>query len=61
MSENEGPQASNEEQSRGLHVVFGTGPVGLTVADELSRRGKRVRRTGTADARLRAEVSLGGG
>ena len=26
-----------------LHVVFGTGPVGTTLADELLARGKRVR------------------
>ena len=53
MSENDGPLASNEEQSCELHVVFGTGPVGLAVADELSRRGKRVRlvnRSGKAAA-----------
>lgn len=53
MGENNEPHASSEEQSRELHVVFGTGPVGLAVADELSRRGKRVRlvtRSGKADA-----------
>lgn len=27
----------------GLHVVFGTGPVGLAVVDELAQRGRRVR------------------
>ena len=37
----ERPEAS--EQSRELHVVFGTGPVGLAVADELSLRRRRVR------------------
>ena len=26
-----------------LHVIFGTGPVGLAVMDELLRQGKRVR------------------
>ena len=26
-----------------LHVIFGTGPVGLAVMDELVTRGKRVR------------------
>jgi nucleoside-diphosphate-sugar epimerase len=53
MSENNVPPASNKEQSRGLHVVFGTGPVGLAVADELLRRGERVRlvnRSGKAAA-----------
>jgi nucleoside-diphosphate-sugar epimerase len=38
MNENDGPRGGRE-----LHVVFGTGPVGLAVAEELSRRGRRVR------------------
>jgi len=38
MTENEGSNGGEE-----LHVVFGAGPVGLAVADELSGRGKRVR------------------
>jgi nucleoside-diphosphate-sugar epimerase len=53
----EGPEAS--EQSRELHVVFGTGPVGLAVADELSLRRRRVRlvnRSGRAVAPEGAEV-----
>jgi nucleoside-diphosphate-sugar epimerase len=29
--------------NEGLHVVFGTGPVGLAVMDELLKKGKRVR------------------
>ena len=29
--------------SRELHVIFGTGPVGTTLADELLARGKQVR------------------
>ena len=29
--------------SEGLHVVFGTGPVGLAVMDELVSEGERVR------------------
>ena len=29
--------------NEGLHVVFGTGPVGLAVMDELLSKGKRVR------------------
>ena len=32
---------NNENNER--HVVFGTGPVGLAVADELVKKGKRVR------------------
>jgi len=35
--------AENNEPGSELHVVFGAGPVGLAVADELSRRGRRVR------------------
>lgn len=45
-----------------LHVVFGTGPVGMAVMDELVRKGKRVRvvnRTGEAEAPESVEV-LGG-
>lgn len=30
-------------ESRELHVIFGTGPVGTTLADELLARGRRVR------------------
>ena len=53
MGENDEPHSSSEGQNRELHVVFGTGPVGLAVADELSRLGKRLRlvnRSGKADA-----------
>jgi hypothetical protein len=42
-----------------LHVVFGTGPVGLAVMDELVRQGKRVRmvnRSGRADVAEGVEV-----
>lgn len=54
----------NGEEPRGgkLHVVFGTGPVGLAVADELSGRGRRVRlvnRSGRAAAPEGVEV-IGG-
>ena len=45
-----------------LHVVFGTGPVGLAVMDELVSKGKRVRvvnRSGRADVAEGVEV-LGG-
>ncbi|CAN5747463.1 NAD-dependent epimerase/dehydratase family protein [soil metagenome] len=54
MTENEGSNAGAE-----LHVVFGAGPVGLAVADELSGRGKRVRivnRSGRAAAPEGVEV-----
>ena len=55
MNQNDGPRADGE-----LHVVFGTGPVGLAVADELSKRGnKRVRmvnRSGRAAAPKGVEV-----
>jgi nucleoside-diphosphate-sugar epimerase len=54
MTWNEGSNAGGE-----LHVVFGTGPVGLAVADELSRRDRRVRlvnRSGRADAADGVEV-----
>jgi hypothetical protein len=49
----------NSENSTGLHVIFGTGPVGLTLADELLARGKRVRlvnRTGKAPAPAGVEL-----
>jgi nucleoside-diphosphate-sugar epimerase len=42
-----------------LHVVFGTGPVGLAVMDDLVRKGKRVRmvnRSGRADVADGVEV-----
>ena len=42
-----------------LHVVFGTGPVGLAVIDELASKGKRVRmvnRSGRADVAEGVEV-----
>ena len=45
-----------------LHLVFGTGPVGLAVTDELLRKGKHVRmvnRSGRA-ARRRARQLVGG-
>jgi nucleoside-diphosphate-sugar epimerase len=45
-----------------LHVIFGTGPVGLAVADELVARGKRVRvvnRRGRADVATTVEVCTG--
>ena len=45
-----------------LHVVFGTGPVGLAVMRELHRQGKRVRmvnRSGTAAAPQSIEVVKG--
>lgn len=54
MAENNGPREISE-----LHVVFGAGPVGLAVADELSRRGKRVRlvnRSGRAAAPEGVEI-----
>ena len=35
--------ANDEGVTRGLHVIFGTGPLGLAVMRELVRRGKRVR------------------
>jgi nucleoside-diphosphate-sugar epimerase len=40
----------------GLHVVFGTGPVGLAVMDELVRQGRRVRMVNRSG---RAEVAEG--
>ncbi|QIN82195.1 NAD(P)H-binding protein [Rubrobacter tropicus] len=43
----------------GLHVIFGTGPVGMSVMDELTERGRRVRmvnRSGRADVPERVEV-----
>src|SRR5919107_4877939 len=42
-----------------LHVVFGTGPVGLAVMDELVRKGRRVRmvnRSGRVDVAEGVEV-----
>src|SRR5215210_4183644 len=42
-----------------LHIVFGTGPVGLAVMDELVSKGKRVRmvnRSGRADVAEGVEV-----
>jgi nucleoside-diphosphate-sugar epimerase len=45
-----------------LHVVFGTGPVGLAVMDDLARRGKRIRmvnRSGRADVAEGVEVAGG--
>src|SRR5919107_3768118 len=42
-----------------LHVVFGTGPVGLAVMDELVSKGKRVRmvnRSGRADMAEGVEI-----
>jgi nucleoside-diphosphate-sugar epimerase len=44
-----------------LHVVFGTGPAGTTLADELLARGRRVRlvnRTGTTPAPIPAGAEL---
>jgi nucleoside-diphosphate-sugar epimerase len=48
--------------NNGLHVVFGTGPVGMAVADELVGRGRRVRlvnRGGKAAPPKGAEVVRG--
>lgn len=62
MFENGGPRTGEEPRDGGLHVVFGTGPIGLAVADELSKRGKRVRlvnRSGRAAAPEGAEVRGG--
>lgn len=45
-----------------LHVIFGTGPAGLTLADELLARGKRVRlvnRGGTGPVPAGAELVRG--
>jgi nucleoside-diphosphate-sugar epimerase len=45
--------------NEGLHVVFGTGPVGLAVMDELVRKGERVRmvnRSGRASVPHGVEV-----
>jgi len=45
-----------------LHVVFGTGPVGLAVMRELHGQGKRVRlvnRSGTTTASEKVEVVKG--
>ena len=44
-----------------LHVVFGTGPVGMAVMDELVSRGTRVRmvdRSGRAKAQIRRVVGV---
>ena len=46
-------------ENEGLHVVFGTGPVGLAVMDDLVRKGKRVRmvnRSGRASVLEDVEV-----
>lgn len=43
----------------GLHVVFGPGPVGFAVTEELVRRGRRVRvvnRSGKANVTEEVEV-----
>jgi nucleoside-diphosphate-sugar epimerase len=59
MAENNEPYADSVPHSSELHVVFGTGPVGLAVADELLRKGKRVRmvnRSGRAAAPAGVEV-----
>lgn len=48
--------------SNGLHVVFGAGPVGMAVAGELTRGGKRVRivnRGGRTEAPAGVEVMRG--
>ena len=45
-----------------LHVVFGTGPVGLAVTEELVAQGKRVRvvnRSGQADTPQGVEIATG--
>lgn len=50
------------EQSNELHVVFGTGPIGLAVVDELLARGKTVRvvnRSGKASPPTGVEVAAG--
>ena len=47
------------ERGSELHVIFGTGPVGLTLADELLARGKTVRivsRSGNASVPAGVEV-----
>lgn len=48
--------------SKQLHVIFGTGPVGTTLADELLARGRRVRlvnRSGTGQVPAGAELVKG--
>ncbi|MCG8349189.1 MAG: NAD-dependent epimerase/dehydratase family protein, partial [Chloroflexales bacterium] len=48
--------------SRELHVIFGTGPVGTTLADELLARGRRVRlvnRSGKGQVAPDAELVKG--
>lgn len=45
-----------------LHVIFGTGPVGMTLADELFAQGKQVRlvnRSGRVDTSTAAELVRG--
>ena len=50
------------DHSNELHVVFGTGPVGLSVMDELVRSGKRVRLVNrSGKARVPAGVEVRGG
>ena len=49
-------------ESQELHVVFGSGPIGLAVTDALVARGRRVRvinRRGTASAAPGVEVVAG--
>ena len=41
-----------------LHVVFGTGPVGLAVMDELVSKNKRVRVAYADRGKVGVEVSL---
>jgi nucleoside-diphosphate-sugar epimerase len=45
----------NEDVHKELHVIFGTGPLGLAVMRELHRRNKRIRMVNTSG---RAEVPL---
>lgn len=48
--------------NRELHVIFGTGPVGTALADELIRRNRRVRlinRSGTGEVASSAELVKG--
>ena len=55
-----GPDATPDETR--LHVVFGTGPVGLAITDELTRTGRRVRvvsRSGRAAVGTGVEVMAG--
>lgn len=49
-------------QSHELHVIFGTGPVGISLAEELLARGKRVRlvnRSGKGEIPTGAELVAG--